>query len=74
MNVKKFTYWQDEDMWIGYLSEFPDYMTQGESLDELKENLKDIYHQTFPGVFESHKDAPDLRATFQKSYWFLIAI
>lgn len=30
-------------MWLGYLEEFPDYMTQGESLDELRENLKDIY-------------------------------
>lgn len=38
-----FTYWQDDEMWLGYLDEFPDYMTQGESLEELKENLKDIY-------------------------------
>jgi predicted RNase H-like HicB family nuclease len=49
MNIKKYTYWQDEDMWIGYLSEFPDYMTQGESLDELKGNLKDIYHELSSG-------------------------
>ncbi len=45
MNAIKYTYWQDEEMWLGYLSEFPDYMTQGESLGELKENLKDIYHE-----------------------------
>ena len=49
MNITMYTYWQDEDMWIGYLSEFPDYMTQGESLDELKENLKDIYHELSSG-------------------------
>jgi predicted RNase H-like HicB family nuclease len=49
MNVKKYTYWQDENMWIGFFSEFPDYMTQGESLDELKENLKDIYHELSSG-------------------------
>jgi len=30
-------------MWLGYLDEYPDYMTQGKSLEELKENLKDIY-------------------------------
>ncbi len=30
-------------MFIGWLEEYPDYKTQGESLDELKENLKDIY-------------------------------
>ena len=49
MNIIKYTYWQDEDMWIGYLSEFTYYLTQGESLDELKENLKDIYHELSSG-------------------------
>ena len=43
MEKKKYIFWQDENMWIGYLVEFPDYLTQGETLDELKENLKDIY-------------------------------
>ena len=29
----KYTYWQndDDDMWPGYLEEYPDYMTQGET-------------------------------------------
>ncbi|TYP69459.1 MULTISPECIES: type II toxin-antitoxin system HicB family antitoxin [Nitrosomonas] len=36
-------------MWLGYLDEFPDYMTQGESLEELKENLKDIYKELTDG-------------------------
>ncbi|MBI5409841.1 MAG: type II toxin-antitoxin system HicB family antitoxin [Nitrospirae bacterium] len=44
METKKYIYWQDEGMWIGYLEEYPDYMTQGETLEELKENLKDIYN------------------------------
>jgi predicted RNase H-like HicB family nuclease len=43
MNTKKYVYWQDEKMWLGYFEEFPAYMTQGESLSELKDNLKDIY-------------------------------
>ena len=43
MNTTKYVYWQDNKMWLGYLEEFPDYMTQGESLDELKENLRDIF-------------------------------
>ncbi len=43
----KYTYWQDgdDDMWLGYLEEYPDYMTQGETLEELKENLRDIYNE-----------------------------
>ncbi len=43
MERKKYIYWKDKDMWLGYLEEYPDYMTQGETLNELKENLKDIY-------------------------------
>jgi len=41
----KFTYYQEEEMWIGWLEEYPDYRSQGESLSELKENLKDIYSE-----------------------------
>lgn len=45
MDKKRYTYWQDDDMWIGYLEEYPDYRTQGESLEELKDNLMDIYEE-----------------------------
>ncbi len=38
----KMMYWQDGDFWIGYVEEYPDYMSQGLSLDELKENLREI--------------------------------
>jgi len=40
---RKFNCWKDGSQWLGYLEDYPDYMTQGETLDELKENLKDIY-------------------------------
>jgi len=49
MERKRYVYWKDEDMWLGYLEEFPDYMTQGESFDELKENLIDIYKELISG-------------------------
>ena len=49
MDVRKYIYWQDDDMWLGYLAEYPDYMTQGESLEELKENLRDIYRELNSG-------------------------
>lgn len=44
-----YVYWQDGEMWLGYLEEFPDYMTQGESLEELEENLRDIYEDLTTG-------------------------
>lgn len=43
MEKKKFVFYQEDDMWIGWLEEYPDYRTQGVTLEELKENLKDIY-------------------------------
>lgn len=49
MERKRYVYWKDEDMWLGYLEEFPGYITQGESLDELKENLIDIYKELTSG-------------------------
>ena len=49
MNKQRFIYWQDDDMWLGYLEEFPDYMTQGESLDDLKDNLRDLYEELTSG-------------------------
>jgi hypothetical protein len=30
-------------MWLGYFEEFPDYMTQGETLEDLQESLRDLY-------------------------------
>jgi hypothetical protein len=45
----KYVYWQEDNFWIGYFVEFPDYRTQGESLTELKENLKDLYKDLSSG-------------------------
>ncbi len=49
MERKKYTYWWDDDMWLGYLEEYPDYMTQGETIEELEENLRDIYEELSSG-------------------------
>jgi len=43
MKSIRYVNWQDDAIWIGYLDEYPDYLTQGESLQELEENLRDIY-------------------------------
>jgi predicted RNase H-like HicB family nuclease len=41
-------------MWIGYLEEYPDYRTQGETLEDLKEHLQDLHeefkNETIPHV------------------------
>ena len=38
----RYVYWQDGDMWLGYLEDYPDYMTQGTSLEDLEEHLRDL--------------------------------
>ena len=40
MQLKRYNYWQDEEMWIGYLEEYPDYWTQAETENELRINLR----------------------------------
>lgn len=45
MMTTKYTYWWDGNMVLGYLEEFPDYITQCETLEELQENLKDLYKE-----------------------------
>ncbi len=35
MQTVRYVYWQDEDGWLGYLVEYPNYWTQGDSLDDL---------------------------------------
>ena len=47
--TKEFTYWQDGDAWLGYLDEFPDYLTQGESFEDLKAHLADLYRDLTSG-------------------------
>lgn len=49
MSTVRFVHWQDGGMWLGYLEEFPDYLTQGESLAELEDNLRDLYKDLTSG-------------------------
>lgn len=44
-----FTYWRDGDWWLGYLDEFPDHWTQGESMEDLKTMLADLYKDLASG-------------------------
>ncbi len=39
----KMLYWKSERFWLGKILEHPEIMSQGETLEELEENLKDAY-------------------------------
>ena len=43
MSSTRYGHWKDGEMWLGYFEEYPDYVTQGESLAELEENLRDLH-------------------------------
>lgn len=49
MNVTNIIVWQDDGAWLGYLQDYPDYWTQGDSLEDLKEHLRDLYHDLTSG-------------------------
>jgi hypothetical protein len=49
MKSRGFTYWRDEEAWLGYLDEFPDYLTQGDSLEDLKDHLFSLYEDLVSG-------------------------
>jgi predicted RNase H-like HicB family nuclease len=50
MQSIRYVHWQNGNVWLGYLEEYPDYMTQGESLADLEEHLRDLYKDLTAGV------------------------
>lgn len=42
--------WKEEGDWLGYLRDYPDYWTQGNTLEDLEEHLKDLYGNVTNGV------------------------
>lgn len=39
----RMVYWKGEKYWVGKLVDHPEIMTQGETLQELEENIVDAY-------------------------------
>lgn len=60
MQSVKIVVWQDGDAWIGYLQEYPDYLTQGSSLEDLREHLKDLYAELSSGNIPGARRVEDL--------------
>jgi hypothetical protein len=42
IGVNAYVYWKVDGAWLGYLTRYQDYITQGASLSELRENLRDV--------------------------------
>lgn len=42
-------YWVEEGWYVGRLREVPGVLSQGESVEELEENIRDAYHLMVEG-------------------------
>jgi predicted RNase H-like HicB family nuclease len=60
MKAVKFVHWQEKDFWLGYLQDYPDYLTQGETLEELKECLQDLYKDLTSGEIPGIRKVDEL--------------
>ena len=56
----RYVYWKEDEMWLGYLEEFPDYWTQGESFEDLQEHLKDLHGELTSGVIPNIRRRAEL--------------
>ena len=60
MQTVRFVHWQEDDAWLGYLQDYPDYWTQGETLDDLLEHLRDLYEDLSSGQLSGIRKVGEL--------------
>lgn len=49
-------YWKGDKFWLGKILEHPEIMSQGETIEELEENLRDAYRlMAMDDVPEEHR-------------------
>ncbi len=58
--VVKIVVWEEDGTWMGYVQEYPDYWTQGNTLDDLKDHLKDLYADLSSGLIPGARRVEDL--------------
>lgn len=61
METKRFIYYKEEEMFIGWLEDYPDYRTQGVSMEELQENLRDLHEDLNSGAIPFVRRIGELR-------------
>ncbi len=60
MRAIKYVHWQAGGAFLGYLLDYPDYWTQSDSLDELKNNLVDLYKDLTSGELPGIRKVDEL--------------
>ena len=60
MQTIRFVRWEEQGGWLGYLENHPDYWTQGDTLEDLKEHLRDLFHDLTSGELPGIRKAENL--------------
>ena len=61
MKTIRYVYWQDGGAWLGYLEDYPDYMTQGDTLEDLQAHLKDLFDDLSGGHIHGVRKIAELQ-------------
>ena len=60
MNSVKIVVWEEDGAWLGYLQDYPDYWTQGDTREDLQEHLKDLYRDINSGEIPGIRKVEEL--------------
>ena len=60
MQTAKIVNWEEAGSWLGYLQEFPDYWTQGDTLEDLETHLRDLYKDLTSGELPGIRRVADI--------------
>jgi predicted RNase H-like HicB family nuclease len=60
MQKVKYVYWEEDGTWLGYLLDYPDYWTQGETLQDLQEHLADLFQDLTSGAIPGIRKVGEL--------------
>ena len=52
-NIGKYVYWKFEGLWVGHFEKYPEYLSQGETICELREGLLKIHDLIKPGKLKT---------------------
>jgi predicted RNase H-like HicB family nuclease len=63
MQTVRFVFWEEDGAWLGYLQDYPDYWTQGETLEDLKDHLRDLYADVTSGELPGIRKVDELIVT-----------
>lgn len=60
MITARYIYWEEDGGYIGYFVDFPDYLTQGDDLEDLKAHLLALYQDLTSGQIPGIRKSDEL--------------